>query len=121
MTVALSDIKDEKIELTNALLTFRGKSEGKDYTQYAIMFAKYLYGDLKKKRSLMTPETTKVSRPQSPSWVRAKSTRQTERWTGGRAAVPASLLAMAHFGVSPVPTTAVVVSIVEKNAQTAGK
>ena len=31
-----------------------------------------------------------MSRPQSPSWVRAKSTRQTERWTGGRAAVPAS-------------------------------
>ena len=32
LTVALSDIRDEKIELTNALLTFRGKSEGKDYT-----------------------------------------------------------------------------------------
>ena len=30
-----------------------------------------------------------MSRPQSPSWVRAKSTRQTD-WTGGRAAVPAS-------------------------------
>ena len=32
MTVALSDIKDEKIELTSTLLTFRGKSEGKEYT-----------------------------------------------------------------------------------------
>ena len=32
LTVALSDIKDEKIELTSTLLTFRGKSEGKEYT-----------------------------------------------------------------------------------------
>jgi hypothetical protein len=31
VTVALRDIKDEKIELTGTQLTFRGTSEGKQY------------------------------------------------------------------------------------------
>ena len=42
LTVALSDIKDEKIELTGTVLSFRGKSEGRDY----VLTLEFLYAVL---------------------------------------------------------------------------